>query len=747
MAFGDAIAGLFGGSNKKRIEKAAKRLQGGMVADGEFDTVVRELQAAKIPDDEILMGLYENLRSPRIIVKYGLVERQIYFPHLNVSEFLQRWQYGTAPLWRGFVEMGGSKMSKVITMVRSGIADDDLFRALLTTESRPGDIFEAYFGDTPLATPSLNQMVELLGWDDDTLWTLIQKKHPALKDAVEFLCDHVPSRAPRIIAMNLTINMMVSELLEKAGDQGVLFTKAITTMKYPLSKFWGYVLANHNNNKVDTIRFVFTRGQNLLSPMLMAVLNDESAGESKPALRDIVTVFAEESPDVDEEEEEYLTAESVVEKLGWSDEDIFEACMAYTNNSVADLCMLMTRHFPQLLKVHVFKKFGLAKIIAELGNKFADKPQRCDQFLKRNKIKPAEALDAVIKSGDPGAVNDFGQRFPNTCARALSEQLPDDPPAAVSVLAAQPWARRSIFLALVFKLDCEGEYEKVFKFVQEKYNFLNLDDVAIGMHEDGNPPDETLVALFQGTTGNLPELLPIAHQMGLNPRELFRLFARVGDETRTGEINQLLSDLVARQPEFSVGQLLSEMAVREPMEVKVDPLKLIQRIVQKCPGVLKRATGFGEMHDAYVAYYSTFFDHLGHALQESVGNATKRDPKVNKSLEELSEILAKSPKPEEDKILNLAAERTNLDPGLFVRMLKGEVQQDFEKLALADPSKFDRPERTVLRMLGLSHDDLKRLHGITKNVNGSFPLDAVATLFGTTPKNTAYISIKKKVGG
>ncbi|MGH7142505.1 MAG: hypothetical protein ACREJ2_00045 [Planctomycetota bacterium] len=746
MALGETFAGLFGGSNKKRIEKAAKKLGGGVYSDADFDAVVRELQTAKIPDDEILMGLFEHLRSPRIVVKYGLVDRIIYFPNLNITEFLQRWQFGTGPLWRGFVELGDSKMPKIIEYVRNAILDDNLFRALLTAESRPDDIFAAYFAEPPLHSPPLDHMTTLLQWDDDTLFGLIQKKFPDLKQAVEFLCDRAPEHAPRIIAMNLTINQMVSELLEKAGDQGTLFAKAITAMKYPLAKFWGYVLANHGNDKVNAIRFIFARGQNLLTPMLMAVLNDASAGESKPSLSDIVTVFAQESPDVEEEDEEYLTAESVVAKLGWSEHDILAACLSYCKDDIADLAMLLSRHFPLLLKGLVFKKYGLAKILAELGRKFADKPQRCDQFLKRNKIKPSEALAAVERSGDPGAVGDFGQRFPNACGRALAEQLPDDPSAAVSVLAAQPWARRSIFLALVFKLDCEGEYEKVFRFVQEKFNFLNLEDVAVGMLEDGNPQDEVLLALFQGTTGNLPDLIPIAHQMGLNQRELFRLFARLGDEQRTGEVNELLSDLVARQPEFSVGQLMSELAGREPMEIRIDPLKLIQRIVQKCPGVLKRSNGFGEMHDAYIAYYSTCFDHLGLVLQETVGNATKRDPKVNKSLEELSAICAAAAKPEEDKTLNFAAERTNLDPALLVRLLKGDIQQDLEALAKGDPNKFDRPERTVLRMLSLNHADLKRLFDISRNVDGNYPLDAVAAIFGTTPKNTAYISIKRKVG-
>ncbi|HTL53229.1 MAG TPA: hypothetical protein VL860_11690 [Planctomycetota bacterium] len=745
MALGDALAGLFGGNNKKRIEKAAKKLQGGLVSDADFDAVVRDLQGAKIPDEEILIGLYENLRSPRLVVKYGLVERAVYFPGLNVTDFLQRWTFGTAPLWRGYVELGNSKMANVIEMVRTSITDENLFRALLTAEARAPEIFEAYFAEKPLHNPTLDQMATLLAWDDDTLWGLIQKKKPALKDAVEFLCDHVPSRAPRIIAMNLTINMMVSELLEKAGDQGVLFAKAITTMNYPLAKFWGYVLANHQNDKIAAIRFIFTRGQNLLKPMLMAVLNEKGTSEAKPTLSDIVTVFAEESPDVDEEETEYLTAESVVEKLGWSDEEIFKGCLSYCKDSLADLCMLFSRHFPQLLKGLVFKKYGLPKIIAELGQKFADKPQRCDQFLKRNKIKPAEALDEIIKSGDPGAVGDFGQRFPNTCGRALADRLPDDPAAAVSLLAAHPWARRSIFLAVVFKLDCEGDYQKAFKFVQEKYVFLNLSDVALGMLDDGNPIDEVLVALFQGTTGNLPELIPIADQMGMNQRDLFRLFARVGDETKTSEVNTLLSELVARQPEFSVGQLISELAVRESMEIKVDPLKLIQRIVQKCPGVLKRSNGFAEMHDAYVAYYSTAFDHLGLVMQEAVGMAAKRDPKVNKTLEELAAIAQASPKPEEDKTIAFAAERTNLDPGLLARLLKGDIQQDLEKIATGDPAKFDRPERTVLRMLSLTHPDLKHLYDISKNVDGHYQIDAVAAMFGTPTKNTAYISIKKKV--
>lgn len=745
MALGDTFAGLFGGSNKKRIEKAAKKLQGGLVADGEFDKVVHELQDAKIPDTEILIGLYENLRSPRLIVKYGLVERMMYFPKLNVTDFLQQWTFGTAPLWRGYVELGESKMAKVIEMVRTSITDDDLFRALLTAEARSADIFEAYFAEAPLRSPNLDQMSSLLAWDDDTLWGLIQKKKPALKEAVEFLCDHAPNRAPQIIAMNLTINMMVSELLEKAGDQGVLFTKAITTMKYPLAKFWGYLLANHQNDKVGAIRFIFTRGQSLLKPMLMAVLNEKGTSEAKPTLSDIVTVFAEESPDADEDETEYLTAESVVEKLGWSDEEIFKGCLSYCKDSIADVCMLLSRHFPQLLKGMVFKKYGLAKIVLELGQKFADKPQRCDQFLKRNKVTPAEALDAIIKSGDPGAVGDFGMRFPNTCARALAERLPDDPPAAVAVLASLPWARRSIFLSLVFKLNCEGEYEKVFTFVQDKFNFLNMEDVAVGMHEDGNPIDEVLLALFQGTKGNLPELIPIASQMGMNQRELFRLFARVGDETKTGEINTLLSDLVARQPEFSVGQLLSEMAAREPMDIKVEPIKLIKRITEKCPGVLKRSNGFAEMHDAYVAYYSTSFEHLGQVLQESVGNAAKRDPKVGKSLEELCAIAQASADPINDKTISFAAERTNLDPALFVRLLKGDVQQDLESIAKGDPAKFDRPERTVLRMLSLTHADLKRLYDISQHVDGHYPLDAIAAMFGTTPKNTAYISIKRKV--
>ncbi|MFH1377140.1 MAG: hypothetical protein ABIH86_00105 [Planctomycetota bacterium] len=719
---------MFGGA-KKKAEVILKKLTPPF-NDIMVYQAISDMRHENVEDVLMITTMWEVHQDPEMIIRAAVVNKRRNFPNLK-DDLVGGWPWGDDNLWKGFLAAAENSKAKAVSLMADNHPDPTAVNALIKPFCSIPQLIQEYI-DRPVGLPPLEKLWDKLGRDVDELWTIF-KKDRSLFDAVALLLNLLPTKAGSVIAMNLNISTMVEELIAKSPDQGGLFAKAINAMDYSLIKFWTFVLEFQKNDKKAAIRFVFINGQDLLQPMLLAVINDAGTSglESTPTLTEIVAVFAEESGE-EAEGEEILTAETVVSKLGWTGKDIWPAVTEYTSGNIPEAVMLISRHFPGQMDELVFKQMDMSYILQEIGEHFRGQRGRGDLFCKRNNIDHRKAFTGILEfaEDEANAVAWFSECYPRTAADNLVDLLTEDPNGAEEILA-MPFNDQVIWLALLKMLECESSPEEAFAYVQKHWPFMSPARVAAGMLDDGYPPDEMFATYIDSTTGPLAGLSTLIGKMGITFENAVRVVYRAGEERKgSKEENSLVSDLCIRAPEIS-SDLVFDLLARRKTNALNNPDELCQFIIKTAPGILTRINGVRFFWEAFARYYMGIGGLIGEQIKEAVEASIRRDKKIEVAFEDL-QPLAALPDATENPLIIQVAERLYLSPQFLVNSLNNAAWASIESIAQLSPDAIGREQKTALRMIGLDQEQIVAIIAIKNDPGSYFPFKVVADALGIT---------------